>query len=100
MYKTVVVSAEVRKVSRPSTVLFASGYDLFCDPEELGREIERVANALYSDGYEVVSIMPMSRSIYETSGQGMGGVSLTGAAVITAKKISEPDLPGAPPRVQ
>ena len=98
MYKTILVSARVHRVENDyGATGLATVHDYFCEPETLSKEIERACNQLGDSGYEVISIMPISRAVEHLYPNCGAGSSITGAAVVTGKKIQS-DL-NAPPRL-
>ena len=60
-----------------------SNEELIVDSDDLSQEIEKVSNQLYTDGFEIVSILPInSGSISHGS-----GYYQTESVIILAKKI-------------
>lgn len=61
-----------------------SAEELFVDSDDLAHEIEKVSNQLYEDGYEILTITPISSGTISNS----NGYFQTESIIITAKKRS------------
>ena len=60
-----------------------SNEELTVDSDDLSQEIEKVANQLFADGYEIISVLPVnSGSISHGS-----GYYQTESVILVAKKI-------------
>lgn len=58
--------------------------EFLVDSDDLAREIEKVCNTLYNQGYEVISIIPITSGTISNG----NGYYQTESVVVTAKKRS------------
>jgi hypothetical protein len=61
-----------------------SAEELLVDSDDLAHEIEKVSNQLYADGYEILTITPISSGTISNS----NGYFQTESIIITAKQRS------------
>ena len=59
----------------------------FCSISELSNEINTTCNNMHVDGYDVISIMPITRGDWSDWNDGGYGFSVTDGVIITAKLI-------------
>ena len=58
----------------------------YCNLSELSANIDKTCNDLYDDGYEIISIIPITRGDWDEFDEGGGyGFSVTDGVIITAK---------------
>lgn len=62
-------------------------YRGYCALSELSESIDNTCNNLHNDGYEIISIIPITRGDWSALGDGAYGFSVTDGVIITAKLI-------------